>query len=108
MAAHFGRNLQVERVVVACDDDPAICVDFAGKDGDDVAKFDVLPNAATFWNLMRIKTDLETRAEAFELIENPLASDADAAIGLARIGESIARAKAFQLVEDFSDSLLRY
>ena len=108
MAAHLGRNLQVQRIIMACDHNPAIGGDLAGQRGDNVAKFDVFPDAATFGNLMRIETDLETRAEAFELVENPLAGGTDGAIGLAWIRESISRAEAFQFAENLSDPLLGY
>jgi hypothetical protein len=51
-----------------------------------------------------VETDLEARAVAFELVENPLSRRPDAAIGLRRVGERVAGLKTFQLAQNRFDS----
>jgi len=87
---------------MAADENPAVrCLrHFSGKDRDDIAQFDVLPHTPSLWDLVRVEAHLEARAVAFELVEDPLARDTDAAIGLGRIGKRVARLEAFQFAEN--------
>src|SRR5687767_132575 len=71
LAAKIGRILEIQRIVMAAHENPAIrrlghC---SGQNGDDVADLDVFPYTPAFWNLMRVKTHLEQRTVAFELFE---------------------------------------
>ena len=75
--------------------------------GDDVAQFNLFPYPAGLRDGMRIEAYFQTRAVAFELVEDPLSSCADPTIRLVRIRESVARLEAFQLLLDFRDPIRR-
>lgn len=102
-----GGGADVHGVVMAGDHDPAILglLGFAREEGDDVAQFSILIDAAAAGDGVGVETDLELGAVGFELVEDPLASDADAAVFLGRVGEGIAGFEGLEFLDDGGDAL---
>ncbi len=78
------------------------------QDGHHVPELDVPRDAALLRHLIRVEADLQLRAVALHLVQNPLARCADAA--RRRIGgrQRVARLEAFELLERGAQAVRRY
>src|SRR5262249_32556834 len=65
-----------------------------------VPDFDLARDPALLWRDVRVERDLEARTVARHLLEDPLPGRADPLVGLVDRRQRVARAEAFELLEN--------